>query len=76
MVEDASPSSIGTIYYDESISDCYKGNKVSEEYAKISRESFKPLTDAGIIDIRTFDAITPESPDFEEHKSRYTWIDL
>lgn len=50
-----------------------KGNKVSEEYAKISRESFKPLTDAGIISIRTFDAITPESPDFEEHKSRYTW---
>ena len=51
-----------------------KGNKVSEEYARISRESFQPAIDAGIIDeIITFDAITPESDNFEEHVSRYTW---
>lgn len=50
-----------------------KGNKISEEYARISRESFRPLTENGILDIQTFDAITPESPNFEEHKSRYTW---
>lgn len=50
-----------------------KGNEISEEYARISRASFKPLTENGIIDIETFDAITPESPEFEEHKSRYNW---
>ncbi len=51
-----------------------KGNEVSEEYARISRESFQPAIDAGIIDeIITFDAITPESDNFEEHVSRYTW---
>ena len=51
-----------------------KGNEVSEEYARISRESFQPAIDAGFIDeIITFDAITPESDNFEEHVSRYTW---
>ena len=51
-----------------------KGNEVSEEYARISRESFQPAIDAGIIDeIIIFDAITPESDNFEEHLSRYTW---
>ena len=50
-----------------------KDDPVSEEYAQLSRESFKPLTDAGILEIRTFDAITPDSPEFEEHKNRYVW---
>ena len=51
-----------------------KGNEVSEEYARISRESFQPAIDAGIIDeIIIFDAITPESDNFEEHVSRYNW---
>ena len=48
-----------------------KGNEVSEEYARISRESFQPLVDKGILEIITFDAITPESPDFEEHANKY-----
>ena len=51
-----------------------KGNEVSEEYARISRESFQPLIDAGVIEeIITFDAITPESDNFEEHVSKYNW---
>lgn len=50
-----------------------KGNEVSEEYARISRESFQPLVDKGILEIITFDAITPESPDFEEHANKYRW---
>ena len=51
-----------------------KGNEVSEEYARISRESFEPLIGAGVIDeIITYDAITPESDSFEEHVSRYKW---
>jgi hypothetical protein len=51
-----------------------KGNEVSEEYARISRESFQPAIDAGILEeIITFDAVTPESEDFEEHLSRYNW---
>ena len=51
-----------------------KGNKVSEEYARISRESFEPLVAAGIIDeIITFDAITPDSDNFDEHVAKYNW---
>lgn len=51
-----------------------KDDPVSEEYARISRESFQPAIDAGIIEeIRTFHAITPDSVDFEEHLSRYNW---
>ena len=51
-----------------------KGNEVSEAYAKISLESFQPLLDAGVIsEIRTFDAITPESDNYQEHLDRYTW---
>ena len=51
-----------------------KGDKRSEKYAQISRESFEPLINAGIIDeIITFDAITPDSDNFEEHVNRYTW---
>lgn len=51
-----------------------KGNSVSEEYARISRESYQPAIDAGIIDeIIVFDAITPDSPDFEEHVGKYKW---
>ena len=48
-----------------------KDNPISEEYARISRESFKPLTDSGILEIITFDAITPESEDFDDHVSKY-----
>lgn len=51
-----------------------KGDYRSEQYAEISRRSFQPAIDAGIIsEIRTFDAITPESPDFYEHCYRYEW---
>jgi hypothetical protein len=50
------------------------GDERSEEYAYISRESFTPALDKGILeDIITFNAITPDSPDFEEHVSKYTW---
>ena len=45
-----------------------KGDLVSERYAAISRRSFQPAIDAGIIsEIRTFDAFTPDSPDFQKH---------
>ena len=51
-----------------------KDNEISEAYAKISRESFEPLISAGIIDeIITFDAITPQSENFEEHIEKYQW---
>ena len=51
-----------------------KGNEKSEEYAEISRRSFQPAIDEGIIsEIVTFDAITPESPDFQEHVDKYVW---
>ena len=51
-----------------------KGNEISEKYAELSRASFQPLLDAGIIsEIRIFDAITPDSDNFEEHKARYVW---
>lgn len=51
-----------------------KGDERSEEYARISRESFQPAIDNGIIEeIITFDAITPDSENFEEHVSRYLW---
>ena len=42
-----------------------KGDARSEEYAEISRESFKNLIDDGTLTFRTFDAITPEHPEFE-----------
>ena len=51
-----------------------KGDLVSERYAAISRRSFQPAIDAGIIsEIRTFDAITPQSQNFQEHINRYNW---
>tara|TARA_R110002096_G_scaffold69149_1_gene166360 strand:- start:33826 stop:34638 length:813 start_codon:yes stop_codon:yes gene_type:complete len=51
-----------------------KGNANSEKYAEISRKSFQPAIDAGVIsEIRTFNAITPESPDFEEICAKYNW---
>lgn len=51
-----------------------KDNEVSEEYARISRKSFEPLIEAGVIEeIVIFDAITPDSPNFDEHVSRYNW---
>lgn len=51
-----------------------KGDLVSERYAAISRRSFQPAIDAGIIsEIRTFDAITPQSPNFQEHVDRFRW---
>lgn len=51
-----------------------KGDERSEEYARISRESFQPAIDAGYLDeIITFNAITPESPDFDIHVEKYSW---
>ena len=51
-----------------------KGDKRSEEYAALSRWSFQRAIDDGYIDsIETFEAITPESEDFQEHVDKYTW---
>jgi len=51
-----------------------KGNERSEEYAYLSQRSFQRAIDDGYIDsIETFDAITPEIPDFQEHVDKYTW---
>lgn len=51
-----------------------KGNEKSEEYAEISRRSFQRALDDGVItSIETFDAITPESPEFQEHVDKYNW---
>ena len=51
-----------------------KGDERSEEYAAISRKSFERALDDGVItSIQTFDAITPNSENFEEHVGRYNW---
>ena len=52
-----------------------KGNERSEEYAYLSQRSFQRAIDDGYIDsIETFDAITPEIPDFQEsYVSKYSW---
>jgi hypothetical protein len=51
-----------------------KGDPRSEEYAEISRASFaQAIKDGYIESIETFDAITPDSPDFEEHCAKYNW---
>lgn len=51
-----------------------KGDERSEEYAEISRKSFQRAIDEGIItSIETFDAITPQSDNFQEHVDRYNW---
>lgn len=51
-----------------------KGDERSEEYAEISRKSFQRAIDEGYItSIETFDAITPDSENFEEHRDRYVW---
>ena len=51
-----------------------KGDERSEEYAEISRNSFKRAIDEGYIDsIETFDAITPDSENFEIHRDMYNW---
>jgi GR25 family glycosyltransferase involved in LPS biosynthesis len=50
-----------------------KGDERSEKYAEISRESFRNLIDDGTLEFHTFDAITPEHPDFEEIISQYDW---
>jgi hypothetical protein len=51
-----------------------KGDERSEKYARISRESFEPLINADIIDeIIQYDAITPDSENFEEHVEKYSW---
>jgi len=51
-----------------------KGDERSEEYASLSRYSFQRAIDDGYIDsIETFDAITPDSENFEEHVDSYTW---
>jgi len=51
-----------------------KGNERSEEYADISRKSFQRAIDEGYLDsIETFDAITPDSPQFQQHVDMYKW---
>lgn len=51
-----------------------KDDPRSEEYAELSRESFRPaLRDGHITSIETFDAITPESDTFQEHIDKYVW---
>lgn len=50
------------------------GDERSLKYAEISRESFKNLIDDGTLEFETFDAITPEHPDFEEHVAKYEWL--
>lgn len=51
-----------------------KGDDRSETYAEMSRKSFERALDDGVItEIVQFDAITPNSPDFEEHCNRYVW---
>ena len=51
-----------------------KGDERSEEYAEISRRSFsRAIMDGYIDDIEVFDAITPSSPNFEEHCAKYDW---
>ena len=50
-----------------------KGDERSEEYAKNSRESFQPLIDDGTLTFNTFDAFTPEHPEFENKVSLYEW---
>lgn len=50
------------------------GDPVSEAYAEISRQSYQPAIDAGIIsEIIIFPAITPEHPEFHNKCSRYGW---
>jgi hypothetical protein len=51
-----------------------KGCPISEKYAELTAESWQPAINAGYIEeIIRFDAITPDSPDFEEHCARYNW---
>ena len=51
-----------------------KGDERSEEYAYLSRRSFQRAIDDGYIDsIETFDAITPQSKDFQDHVDKYVW---
>jgi len=51
-----------------------KGDERSEEYAAYSRHSFQRALDDGVISsIETFDAITPDSENFQEHVDRYNW---
>lgn len=51
-----------------------KGDERSEEYARLSRESFQPLLDSGhLSEIRVYDAITPSSEDFEGQINMYSW---
>lgn len=51
-----------------------KGDERSEEYAYLSRRSFQRAIDDGYIDsIETFDAITPQSEDFQDHVDKYVW---
>ena len=51
-----------------------KGDERSEEYAFISRESFKNLIEDGTLTFNTFDAFTPEHPEFENKVSLYNWL--
>ena len=51
-----------------------KGDERSEEYAFISRESFKNLIEDGTLTFHTFDAFTPEHPEFENKVSLYNWL--
>ena len=51
-----------------------KGDERSEEYAEISRESFKNLIDDGTLTFNTFDAYTPEHPEFQNKCDLYEWL--
>lgn len=50
-----------------------KDDERSEKYAEISRESFRNLIDDGTLEFHTFDAITPDHPDFEDIIAMYEW---
>ena len=51
-----------------------KDDDRSESYAEISRKSFQRLIDDETIDFETFDAITPDHPEFAQICARYNWL--
>lgn len=51
-----------------------KNNPISVEYAALSKASFQPAIDAGIItSIEEYQCVTPDDPDFYEKCAQYTW---
>ena len=62
------------VSYMKAIQIVMKGDERSEEYAYLSRRSFQRAIDDGYLDsIETFDAITPQSEDFQDHVDKYVW---